>query len=147
MPTPFESAQLILTLYEQRREETMRKARDFFMGFDPKTFEEYMAGLMGPHSGYIRMVVSYWEMAASLVNNGAIDAKMFTDATREFVIVFGRCEPFIPQIREAFGNPDFLVHLERMTLGLPNGRQIVDDTVTRMRQIMAARAAAQSKQS
>ena len=102
-----------LTLYEQRREETMRKARDFFMSFDPRTFEEYMAGLMGPHSGYIRMVVSYWEMAASLVNNGAIDAKMFTDANGEFVIVFGKVEPFIPRFRAAFGNPNFLINLEK----------------------------------
>jgi hypothetical protein len=69
---------------------------------------------------------------------------MFTDANGEFVIVFGKVEPFIPQVRAAFGNPNFLAHLERLTLGLPNGRQLVDETVTRMRQIMAARAAAQS---
>jgi hypothetical protein len=146
MPTPFESAQLILNLYELRREETMRKARDFFMGFDPRTFEEYMAGLMGPHSNYIRMVITYWEMAASFVNNGAIDTKMFTESNGEFVIVFGKVEPFIPQVREAFGNPHFLANLESLTLGLPNGRKLVDDTVIRMRSIMAARAAAQSNQ-
>jgi hypothetical protein len=141
MPTPFESAQLILTLYEQRREETMRKARDFCLGFDPATFEEYMAGVMGPHSGYIRMVTSYWEMAASLVTNGAIDAKMFTDANGEFILVFGRIEPFLTQLREVFGNPGFAAHLESLTLGIPNARQRIDGTVQRIRAMLAARAA------
>jgi hypothetical protein len=145
MPTPFESAQLILTLYDQRREETMRKARDFFIGFDPRTFEEYMAGIMGPHSNYIRMVTSYWEMAASLVINGAIDAKMFTDANGEFIVVFGKIEPFLPQIRQAFANPNIMVNLESLTLGLPNARQRIDQTVKGIRAMLAARAAAQAK--
>src|SRR4051812_20743589 len=111
MSTPFESAQLILTLYEQRREETLRKARDFFVGFDPKNIEEFMAGFFGPQGVYVRMVISYWDMAASLVRNGAIDQKMFVDATGEFILVFGRMEPFIPHLREVFGNPNFLSNL------------------------------------
>ncbi len=67
MPTPFESAQLILTLYEQRREETMRKARDFWVLFNPETVEDFMGAMMGPNSGYIRMVLGFWFMGASLV--------------------------------------------------------------------------------
>ena len=61
MPTAVESANLILKLYELRRESTMREARNFFMmGFNPDSVEDYMAGMMGPHSGHIRMVISYW---------------------------------------------------------------------------------------
>jgi len=142
MPTPFESAQLILALYEQRREDTMRKARDYFTSFDPTTYEEFMAGIMGPQSGYIRMVMSYWDMAASLVNNGAIDQQMFVDATGEFILVFARIEPFLPQLREAFGNPNFAQHLEKLALGIPNGRERVDGTLKRMRAMLATRAAA-----
>ena len=56
MATPYESAKLILQLYEQRREETMRKARDFMIGWDPRSAEEFMAGMMGENSAYIRMV-------------------------------------------------------------------------------------------
>ena len=105
MPTPFESATLILDLYEKRREPLMREARDFFVTFDPQAFDEFKAGLFGPKSAYIRMVMSYWDMAASFVNNGAIDGKMFLEATGEFILVFGRLEPLLPQIREMFGNP------------------------------------------
>ena len=141
MPTPFESAQLILTLFEQRREETLRKARDYFTGFAPQSFEDVMAGMMSPQGAYIRMVISYWDMAASLVKNGAIDQKMFIDAGGEFIFVFGKIEPFIPQLRQAFDNPDFLGSLEWLALGMPNGRQRVDSTVARMKAMMAARAA------
>ena len=143
MPTPFESAQLILSLYETRRDETMRKARDFWFGFDPRTFEEFMAGMGGPQGGYVRMVVSYLDMAASFVENGAIDRKMFIDSNGEFVIVFGKIEPFLPQLREFFENADYCVNLEKLALSMPNARQRIEGTLGRIRAMAAARAAAQ----
>jgi hypothetical protein len=58
MATPVDSANLILKLYELRREDTMREARNFMLTFDPKTMEEYMAAMMGPNSAHVRMVTS-----------------------------------------------------------------------------------------
>jgi hypothetical protein len=142
MPTPFESAQLILTLYEQRREETMRKARDFWVMFDPETVEDFMAAGTGPQSGMVRMVIGYWEMAASLVENGAIDRKMFCDSGTEFLVVFGKIEPLLPAIREKFNNPNFAVNLERLALSLPDARQQIDGMRARIKGLIAARKAA-----
>jgi len=142
MPTPFESAQLILTLYEQRREETMRKARDFWAMFDPQTLEEFTAAMFGPQSGYVRMVLGYWDMAASLVENGAIDRKMFQDATGEYLVVYTKMEPIIPALRAQWGNPNFLKHLESLTMSLPDARQQIDAMKERMKYMMAARKAA-----
>lgn len=142
MPTPFESATLILTLYEHRREETMRQARDFFVTFDPQNFEEFMGGMFGPQGNYIRMVISYWEQAASFVNNGAIDEKMFRDANSEYVLVFAKIEHFLPQLRAAFGNPGFGANLEKLTLGLPDARERVDGTLRRIRDLVAKSNAA-----
>jgi len=140
MPTPFESAQLILSLYETRREETMRKARDFFFGFSPANFEEFMAGMAGPNSAYIRMVMSYWEMAASFVQNGAIDKKMFTDANGEFLIVFAKLEPILAEARAKM-YPGFLTQLEALAMSLPNARETIDATRERIRAMAAARTA------
>jgi hypothetical protein len=142
MPTPFESAQLILSLYETRREETMRKARDFFFGFDPQNLDEMLAGLMGPQSGYVRMVISYWDMAASFVENGAIDRKMFLDANSEFLFVFVKIEPFIGQLRAMFANPGFAANLESLTLSMPNAQERIHSTRERLKSMIAARAAA-----
>ena len=141
MPTPFESAQLILTLYEQRREETLRKARDFYIGFSPTSFDDWKAAMIGPQSGYLRMALTYWDMAASLVKNGAIDQTMFVEANGEFIVVFGKVEPYIPQLREAFGNPGFLASLEWLALGIPDARPRIDSTVKRVQAMVAARAA------
>jgi hypothetical protein len=56
-----EEAGLILKLYELRREETMRKARDwFFREFNPETVADFNAAMFSPNSGYLRMVISYW---------------------------------------------------------------------------------------
>lgn len=100
--------------------------------------------MIGTQSGYLRMVLTYWDMAASLVKNGAIDQTMFVEANGEFIVVFGKVEPYIPQLREAFGNPGFLASLEWLALGIPDARQRIDSTVKRVQAMVAARAA-QSK--
>src|SRR5271170_6788009 len=100
MSTAVDSANLILKLYELRREEVMRKARDFMFGFNPNASEEFMAGMMSANSGYIRMTITYWDMAASFVNNGAIDAKMFNEANGEHFVAFSKVEPFIEDVRK-----------------------------------------------
>ena len=141
MSTPAESASLILTLFEQRREEVMRKARDFVVGFDPRTFEEFTAGMMGPNGAYIRMVLSYWDMATSLVLNGAIDSKMFIDASGEFFLAYSRVEPFLPQLRQMMG-PDYLKSLDAFINGLPEGKQRVETIRQFIRQMLASRASA-----
>jgi hypothetical protein len=75
-----EEAGLILKLYELRREETMRKARDwFFLNFNAQTLEDFNNAMFGDHSGHLRMVVTYGDMAASLVNDGAIRSELFTN--------------------------------------------------------------------
>ena len=79
-----EEAGLILKLYELRREETMRKARDwYFRDFHPQSFDDFKEALLGEHSGHLRMVVTYWDMAAALVNNGAISLDLFTSTNGE----------------------------------------------------------------
>jgi hypothetical protein len=137
MSNPVESANLILKLYELRREEVMRKARDFFFTFEPKTVEDVMATMMSGQGGYVRMVLSYWDMAASLVNSGAIDAKMFNEANGEQIGVFATMEPLLPKMRETFKNPAFLKNLEQVVLGAPDGRQKVDQAREFQRNIRA----------
>ena len=139
MATPVDSANLILRLYELRREETMREARDYMMTFNPTTVEEYMAGVMGPHSGHIRMVTSYWEMAASFVVSGAIDATMFDDCNGEHILVFGKFEPILQELRAAFG-PAAFKNLEQVCLSAPGGIERVRATAERIRALMAQRS-------
>ena len=141
MSTAVDSANLILRLYELRREETMRKARDFMFGFNPATVQEYMAGVMGPNGAYIRMVTSYWEMAASLVVNGAIDATIFDQTNGEHIVIFGKVEPLLADLRGMMG-PSVFKNLEQVCLNAPGGIERVRATAERMRGFAAAMMAA-----
>jgi hypothetical protein len=116
-------ADLILKLYELRREETMRKARDwFFRDFNPETMADVNAALFGEHSGHLRMVMSYWDMAAALVNHGAISLDLFTDTNGEHYSVFCKLEHLIPEARAVYG-PQFMASLEKLVDSTPGGRE------------------------
>ncbi len=132
-----EEAGLILKLYELRREETLRKARDwYFREFNPQTMAEFSAAIFGEHSGHVRMVVTYWDMAAALVNRGAISLELFTDSNGEHIGVFAKIEPLIGEIRKAFG-PQFAMNLEKLIDATPDGRKRTAGTREQMKAIRA----------
>lgn len=136
-----ESANLILKLYNLRREEVMRKARSWFvMEFNPGSAEDIGAAAMGEHSAYFRMVSSYWDMAASLVVNGAINEQMFNDANGEHIAVFSKIAPFLAQVREMSGNPNYMQHLEKVVTNMPDGAE----RMTRIREMLKKIAAGQA---
>ena len=116
-------AELILKLYELRREPVMREARNWFFTFNPQKPEDFLDAVTSDKSNYYRMVISYWDMAASFVNNGAIDAQMFNDANGEHLFVYSKMEPFLADLRRETGNPDFLAHLEKVVKQIPNYEQ------------------------
>ena len=138
----YEDADLILKLYELRREETMRKARTFMAGFNPESVEDIVALAIGEHNAYFRMVMSYWDMAASLVNNGAIDEQMFNDANGEHFFFYAKFEPFIEELRTTFG-PQMWMHLEQLVMRAPNSKERLAK-MREMQQRMAQNAAARS---
>jgi hypothetical protein len=146
MSKEYESADLILKLYDLRREETMRKARDWFFAFNPDTFEEAMEGARGEHNAYYRMVTSYWNMAASFVNNGAIDEKLFNEANGEQIFIFAKIQPFLKQFRETVGQPTYLSHLEQLVMRQPDIEQRLEQVREMSRRMVAQRAAAANEQ-
>ena len=113
----------ILKLYELRRDEAMRRARAwYFTEFAPTSgLDIVRLSVSGEReSANYRMVTSYWDMAASFVNNGAIDAKLFLDANTEHIFVFAKIQPFLAEVRQIYGEPDYLLQLEEMVLKIPD---------------------------
>ena len=139
------SAELILKLYDLRRESVMREARNWFFTFNPESIEDIQRAGMGEHSAYYRMVTSYWDMACSFVNHGAIDAEMFNDANGEHVVVFAKLQPFLEQLR-ATVSPVYMQHLEKAVMAMPNIEERITRTREMIRRISQARAAASSEQ-
>ena len=116
MATPVDSANLINELYKLRREPEMREACSFMATFEPRSVSDYLAGLAGPNSSQIRMVLSYWEMAASFVVSGAIDAALFEASSDEHIVLFGKVDSILPELRETMGNPVLFRNLEQVCI-------------------------------
>jgi hypothetical protein len=127
------SALVIIELYKIRTETLMRQARAWFMSeFDPQSGKEIVQLLLSGQepSAYYRMVASYWDTTASLVNNGGVDEQMFLEANTEHLVVFAKLQPFIPEVRETIGEPDYLSHLERLVMKVPDVKKKLDNRRT-----------------
>jgi hypothetical protein len=111
----FDDVNLILRLYEIRREDRMRTARAWFTAnFKARTLEEWTATCApgtDPNASY-RMVTTYWEMVASFINTGVLNAELFYQSGRELLFTYARVRFVLPELREKFGNPNELKNLE-----------------------------------
>jgi hypothetical protein len=135
----YEDANLILKLYELRREPVMREARNWMITFFPESAQDIMNAILGPNSAYYRMVTSYWEMAASFVNNGAIDEQMFNEANGEHIVVFSKIQPHLAELREIMGNPNILAHLEKLVMRMPDAEALLEQRREMMKRFITAR--------
>jgi hypothetical protein len=139
--SPYESATLLIRLYELRREPTMREARNWYTrSFNPSTVDDVMHAVSGPNSAHFRMVTSYWDMAASFVLNQAIDEQMFNDANGEHVVVFSKVEPFIAEYRQKMGNAAYLGSLEKLVMKMPGAKERLAALRERFRALATAAA-------
>lgn len=142
-----ESADLILKLYDLRREATMRNARNWMFGFNPSSAEDIENTMMDPEVGaYLRMVTSYWEMAAALVNHGAVDAEMFNDTNGEHIGVFAKIEPYLADLRAKWEMPDAFKHLEKVIYDKPGGKEQLAKTREWMKAIQEQMAGQQTSE-
>jgi hypothetical protein len=102
-------AELILRLYELRREEILRKARRFLVfEFNPKTLEELRAvsrDAKSEYNPYWRQAMSYWEMASSFVLRGALDADLFLDSNFEGILIYAKFHHWHVETEKQSGNP------------------------------------------
>jgi hypothetical protein len=102
-------AELILKLYELRQEETLRKARRFLVfDFNPKTVEDLRVvsrDTKSEHNPSWRQAISYWEMAASLILRGALDADLFLDSSVEGILLYAKFHHFHAETEKQSGNP------------------------------------------
>ncbi len=140
-----DEANLILKLYELRREETMRKARDwYFREFNPQSVADYKNTMFSEHSGHLRMVTSYWDMAAALVNHGAIGMHLFSETNGEYIGVYAKIEPFIKELQAEF-SPQFLGNLEKLVKSVPGDKERIAQFRERMKWIQSEMATRQAR--
>jgi hypothetical protein len=115
-----EQAELILKLYEIRRETALRAARDYVGGeFQPKSVDEFVSLVRegGKPSGHILQVYGYWDMVAAFVVHGALDESLIFDTCQEMYFQFEKIQPYLAGFREKMNLPEFLKSMESVVVG------------------------------
>jgi hypothetical protein len=118
-------AELILKLYEIRRETVLRTARDYVGGeFKPKSVDDFVSLVKegGKQSGHILQVYGYWDMVAAFVVHGALDESLIFDTCQEMYFQFEKIQPYLAEFRERMNLPEFLKSIETVVAGAQERR-------------------------
>jgi hypothetical protein len=118
-------AQVVLQLYDLRRESEMRKARAWFAGFWPANANDVLEVVNNfgtQENAWFRQVAGYWGMSASLVLSGALNEELFTETNGEMWFTFSKISPFIEEVRQKLNRPESFLHIERLAKKSKAGR-------------------------
>jgi hypothetical protein len=136
-----QDAELILKLYDLRREPVMREARNFVFGFAPKSVDDLIAltnAFGTKENAFVRQVYGYWEMVAALVAHGTLSSLLVYDTCGEMYFVYAKLQPFVEEFRKKTGTPDFLVNLQKLVEGSAEGRERLGRMQKRQAEMAAA---------
>ena len=141
-------ADLILKLYDLRREATLRRARTFLSSqFWPRNYDEFkaLATAFGTEqNAWFRMAWTYWDMAAAMVLNGAIDEELFFQCNGEPYFYYTKFKPYIEQFRKDLNFPEFMANIEELATKTPEARERVKGMEERIREFARLAAARSS---
>jgi hypothetical protein len=143
-------AQLILQLYDLRREAEMRKARNWWVtGFWPDSVDDFMkiVGATGTQeNNWLRQVGGYWSMASAFVLHGALSEELFIQpaVSGEMFLIFAKVHPFLKELREKMGDPQMFGNIEKVITGSKFGRERLALTLKRVAAMHEKRAAAKT---
>lgn len=143
-------AQLILQLYDLRREAEMRKARHWWaVTFWPQTTDEFIkisSALGTQENNWLRQVGGYWDMAAAMVLHGTISADLFLEGgvSGEMVFIYAKVQPILKELREKMRSPGLFRNVEKVIMGSKVGRERLKIATTRIEARRKAMAEAKS---
>lgn len=115
-------ADIVMKLYDLRREAEMRKARNWYGSADFSSWEAVQKVAMAwgtPENAWFRQVLTYWENAASLVLRGVVNRDLFFDWNGEIIFTYVKIKPFIKQCRERPGSDEFLIKMDTLMNSTP----------------------------
>ena len=121
-----QDAELILKLYDLRREPVMREARNVVLGFWPKSVDEILTitnAFGSKENAYLRQVYGYWEMAAALVVHGTLNVLLVFDTCQEMYFQYAKIQPYVADFRKKMNLPEWMISIERLIERSKTGRK------------------------
>jgi hypothetical protein len=140
-------AELIMQLYDLRREPEMRKARNWWLTqFWPDGADDFMKiamNLGSQENNWLRQAAGYWSMAASFVESGAINVDLFLQpsVSGEMYFIFAKLHPYLAEIRQKLDDPEVLLNVEKVINSTEYGRNRLQFTLKRIAMAKERRAA------
>jgi hypothetical protein len=143
-------AQLVMQLYDLRREAELRKARHWWTNeFWPQNADDYLKvvqAMGAPENNWLRQVSSYWSMAASFALHGALDVDFFLQPSisGEMVFIFAKVHPFLNELREKMADPHMFGNIEKVITSSKFGRERLKLTLKRVEGMRQKRSSAKA---
>ena len=142
-------AELIMKLYDLRREAEIRKARNWWIGFWPESTDDIMkiaTALGTQENAWLRQVGGYWEMAASFVLHGTLNRDLFLEPSfsGEMFLFYGKVEPFVKELREKMQNPAIFANVEKLIATSEGAPERLKQTQERIAMIRKASQSAKA---
>jgi len=141
----YQDAELILKLYDLRRESVMREARNWMATFNPQSIDDLMK-VMSDYSNkgnaYLRQVCGYWEMVAAFIVHGTLNRDLAFDTLGEMYFVYAIMQPVIEEFRKKFNAPEFFKNVQQVVESTPQGRERIANVQKRRAEMMSRMAAA-----
>ena len=135
-------AELILKLYDLRRETTMREARSYIGGeFLPASADELLGIVTkgGKHGAFVLQVYGYWDMVAAFVDSGALTPQLVYNTCPEMYFQYAKIQPFLAEFRQKMNLPEWMISIERLIEGSESGRARLATMRRNLESIAAAR--------
>src|SRR5512140_2967801 len=122
----YQDADLILRIFEMRREPKLRESRDYMFTAPAGTFEEYVKRFpeASPHAGHWGKAFGYWDMVCHLVDKGVLSERLFNETNAEYVVLFYKYRSVIEGFREKMHNPELLKVVEKLATRHPRASLI-----------------------
>ncbi len=133
-------AELLLKMYELRREPVMRDSRDMLIReYWPRSAEDAVGVLRSDHplNRAWRQVTTYWEMVYSIAHQGIVNPDFLVDNSGEGLVIFARAEAYLPDLRAASG-PRILRHAEWIARETEMGRKMMEIMRARVAKALAS---------
>lgn len=134
----YNDADLVLRVYDLRRETVMRQSRAAINGqFWPKTEEDALAVTKSDHplNAAFRQVATYWEMVYGIVKHGVVDAEYFLESNTEGLFLFAKVAPHLEALRRSY-NPNYMRNAEWVARDSPAGRRLFEVTAARVKKVL-----------
>ena len=138
-------AELVLKLYDLRRESVMRDARNWMATFNPQSIDDLMkvmSDFTNKGNAYLRQVCSYWEMVAALILHGTLNKDLAFDTLGEMYFVYAILQPVMEDFRKTLNAPEFFKNVQQVVESTPQGRERIANVQKRRAEMMSRMAAA-----